>query len=161
MKGGSDIIIGPDIWKIFRFFIRFRVGKNRPDLNQGWDDVSTDTGVEIRDDFDSNLDNSAVYERESSIDTFEDHGMDDFGSDFGGSDFGGDFGGGGCCWGDVGRRRDVGKVEFVFFEWGFGFSRGGSLLVRYAISWGVFNLCRLTPSVRGCAAEAGTRFGCG
>ena len=64
------------------------------DIDQGWDDVSTDTGAEIRDDFDSNFDNSAIYERESPIETFEGRGMDDFGDDFGGSDFGGDFGGG-------------------------------------------------------------------
>lgn len=69
------------------------LGEMTSDLNQGWDDVSTDAGAEIRDDFDSNLDNSAIYERESPIETFEGRGMDDFGSDFGGSDFGGDFGG--------------------------------------------------------------------
>jgi hypothetical protein len=65
------------------------LGVMTSDLNQGWDDVSTDTGVEIRDDFDSNLDNSAIYEREAPIETFQDYGMDDFGSDMGG-DFGGD-----------------------------------------------------------------------
>jgi hypothetical protein len=73
----------------------------------------------------------------------------------------GDFGGGGCCWGDVGRRRGVGKIEFVSFERRFGLRGGGSLLVRYAISWGAFNLYRLIPSVRVCAAGAGTLFGRG
>ena len=57
------------------------------DLDQGWDDVSTDTGVEIREGIDSNLDNSSIYEREAPIETFEGRGMDDFGGDFGDSDF--------------------------------------------------------------------------
>ncbi len=57
------------------------------DLDNGWDDVSTDTGVEIQEGIDSNLDNSSIYEREAPIETFEDYGMDDFGGDFGGSDF--------------------------------------------------------------------------
>lgn len=57
------------------------------DLEHGWDDVSTDTGAEIMKGIDSNLDNSAVYEREEPIETFQDYGMDDFGDDFGGSDF--------------------------------------------------------------------------
>ena len=63
------------------------------DLDHGWDDVSTDTGAEIMEGTDSNLDNSAIYDTESPIETFEGRGMDDFGGDFGGSDFGGDFGG--------------------------------------------------------------------
>ena len=47
--------------------------------------------------YDSNLDNSSVYETEAPIETFQDYGMDDFGGGFGGDmggmDFGGDMGG--------------------------------------------------------------------
>ena len=62
------------------------------DLDQGWDDVSTDAGAEVMEGFDSNIDNSAVYERELPIETFQDNSMDDF--DGGGYD-GGDFDDGG------------------------------------------------------------------
>jgi hypothetical protein len=62
------------------------------DIDQGWDDVSTEKGAEIMEGVESNFDNSAIYEREEPIDTFEGRGMDDFGGDFGGGDFdGGDF----------------------------------------------------------------------
>lgn len=63
------------------------------DLDYGWDDVSTDTGSQIMDSYNSNFDNSAIYESQVPIDTFQDYGMDDFGGGFGGGDFGGDFGG--------------------------------------------------------------------
>lgn len=63
------------------------------DLDYGWDDVSTDTGAEIMNSYDSNLDNSSVYETEAPIETFQDYGMDDMGGGFGGGDFGGDMGG--------------------------------------------------------------------
>ena len=63
------------------------------DLDYGWDDVSTDTGAQIMNSYGSNLDNSAIYEREAPIETFQDYGMDDMGGGFGGGDFGGDMGG--------------------------------------------------------------------
>ena len=54
------------------------------DLDYGWDDVSTDVGTEIRENYESNFDNSAIYERELPVETFQDHSMNDFGGDFGG-----------------------------------------------------------------------------
>ena len=71
------------------------------DLDQGWDDVSTDAGAEVMEGFDSNIDNSAVYERELPIETFQDNSMDDFGGDFDGGGYDGDgFDGGGFDGGD-------------------------------------------------------------
>ncbi len=63
------------------------------DIDYGWDDVTTDAGAEIMNSYDSNMDNSSVYEREVPIETFRDYGMDDMGGGFGGGDFGGDMGG--------------------------------------------------------------------
>ena len=54
------------------------------DLDYGWDDVSTDVGNDIRESYETNFDKPAIYETEIPIETFRDHGMDDFGGDFGG-----------------------------------------------------------------------------
>ncbi len=51
------------------------------DLDYGWDDVSTGVGNDIREGYETNFDNAAMYEREVPIETFQDHGMDDFGRD--------------------------------------------------------------------------------
>ena len=57
------------------------------DLDYGWDDVSTDVGNDIRDSYESNFDNQAIYEAEAPVETFQDYGMDDVGGDMGGMDF--------------------------------------------------------------------------
>jgi len=58
------------------------------DLDQGWGDVDTDTGMDIREGVESNFDRSGFYERDEPVNTFEDYGMDDFGGGFdGGMDF--------------------------------------------------------------------------
>ena len=54
------------------------------ELDYGWDDVSTDMGNEIRESYEANFDNQAIYEAEIPIETFQDYGMNDFGGDFGG-----------------------------------------------------------------------------
>ena len=56
------------------------------DLDYGWDDVETDTGLDIRDAYESNFDKHSLYEQEVPIETFDDYGMDDFGDDFSGMD---------------------------------------------------------------------------
>ncbi len=57
-------------------------------LDYGWDEVSTDVGNDIRENYESNFDNQAIYEAEAPIETFQDYGMSDFGGDFdGGMDF--------------------------------------------------------------------------
>lgn len=51
-----------------------------PDTDYVWDDISTDTGSQIMDSYDSNFGNSAICEPQAPIDTFQDYGMDDFGA---------------------------------------------------------------------------------
>ena len=56
----------------------------------GWDDVDTDIGEEILEQYESNFGTHSFYEREAPVETFEDYGMDDFGGGFDSSmDFGG------------------------------------------------------------------------
>ena len=59
------------------------------DLDYGWDDVSSNTGAEIAESYESNFDNSGYYDRAEPVETFNDYGMDDFGGGFdsGGFDF--------------------------------------------------------------------------
>ena len=57
------------------------------EIDHGWDDVSTDTGEEIVDQIEDNLDVSSIYDVEATIETFEDYGVDDFGDDMGSMDF--------------------------------------------------------------------------
>lgn len=64
------------------------------DLDFGWDDVSTDTGMELMERVEDNFDSTGFYDVAEPIDTFQDYGMDDFGGadfgfdmDFGGFDF--------------------------------------------------------------------------
>jgi len=61
------------------------------DIDHGWDDVSTDTGTELVEQYETNFDNEAIYDREIPVETFEDYGVEDFGSDMGSMDFGGGF----------------------------------------------------------------------
>ena len=62
------------------------MGELTQELEFGWDDVYTDTGMELVEQVEENLDVSAIYERSAPVETFEDYGIDDFG----GADFGGD-----------------------------------------------------------------------
>ncbi len=67
------------------------IGALTENIDHGWDDVSTDTGHEIADRIEDNFDNSAIYDREMPVETFDDYGVDDFGGDMGSMDFGGDW----------------------------------------------------------------------
>ena len=67
------------------------MGALTADIDHGWDDVTTDTGAEIMDSYESNFDNSAIYDRAEPVETFHDHGVDDFGGGMGSMDFGGGF----------------------------------------------------------------------
>ena len=49
------------------------------DLDYGWDDVTTESGAEILEQYESNFENPAIYDRSYPIETFDDYGMDDFG----------------------------------------------------------------------------------
>ena len=53
------------------------------DLDFGWDDVTTDMGRDIEAGTLENFD-SVPWDSGFDANTFEDHGMSDFGSDFGG-----------------------------------------------------------------------------
>ena len=60
-------------------------------IDHGWDDVTTDTGQEIMESYESNFDNSAIYDRQEPVETFQDYDVQDFGDDMGSMDFGGGF----------------------------------------------------------------------
>jgi hypothetical protein len=67
------------------------MGALTEDIDHGWDDVTTDTGAEVMESYESNFDNSAIYDRQEPVETFQDHGVEDFGNDMGSMDFGGGF----------------------------------------------------------------------
>ena len=59
------------------------------DMELGWDAVDSDAGMDIMHDMESNYDD-APYEPDFEANTFDDHGMSDFGGgfdDFGGGDW--------------------------------------------------------------------------
>ena len=58
------------------------------ELDLGWDDVDSEIGLEIMDQFESNFD-EAPFDSGHDLDTFDDYGMDDFGGGF--DDYGMDF----------------------------------------------------------------------
>ena len=58
------------------------------DLDHGWDDISTDAGAEIVEQYEENFDNFGIYDRYEPVETFEDYGVEDFGDDMGSMDFG-------------------------------------------------------------------------
>ena len=60
-------------------------------IDHGWDDVSTDTGAQLVEQVEDNFQNSAIYDRQIPVETFEDYGVQDFGSNMGSMDFGGDW----------------------------------------------------------------------
>lgn len=68
------------------------LGELTEDIDHGWDDVSTDTGAQIMEQYEDNFDVPAIYDRAEPVETFQDYGVEDFGGDMGSMDFGGDFG---------------------------------------------------------------------